>query len=191
MNHLSEIEIQEAVRTGQLTPKQQEHITKCSSCAGEYEKMKKLFAMIKSVEVKAPERDLWQGIAHRKLQSSQKSHKLKNWSIVSLAASLFIVIGIQWHGMNEQQFQQNQLQALMLQSQMLEKRLSENQQLTTTSSIAMLTLQQQLNEVDVELQNAYLNSVNATQIQTLWEKRIRILQQIQSLSVVDESIEII
>lgn len=188
--HLLENEIIELVRQYRTSNEHPELIADCVECCRAYDANKKLFDGIIEDTLVAPAGDIWQRI---ELKREVVHHKKRNRRIMlsfgAIAASLLLVVGIQWNSLNQTTNLQNQIQANILQSQQLEKVLLSNQSNVTVSFSAQANISQELLEIDEALQQAYLNNESQQQILELWEKRVKVL--LESLTQEEEQTDLV
>jgi len=111
------------------------------------------------------------------------------WGLGAIAASLLMIVGLQWNTLTETTNLQNQIQANILQSQQLEKVLLSSQTNVTVSFSTQASVSQELLEIDEALQRAYLNNESQQQILQLWEKRVKIL--LESLTQEKEQTDLV
>jgi hypothetical protein len=180
--HITNEEMDHIIQSGEKPA----HLEQCQQCQTEYHLSKNLFAQIVHDTQLSPSSNLWQKIEHKhqlkqyQLDQKQQSKlraqhsKYKNWSFVAIAASMLVVIGLQWNGLNVDRNIQNQIQANILKSQQLEKMYLSSSKTVGYSNNYLFN--QQLQQIDEQLQNAYQQNRSAETILGLWNKRIGILK---------------
>ncbi|TQV72798.1 DUF3379 domain-containing protein [Aliikangiella marina] len=187
---ISETDIIELARQNRFKDTIPESVRASEDSRQLYLEHKALFETITEQTQLAPEGDIWQRI---ELKREVAQHKRKNrrimWGLSAIAASLLMVVGLQWNAMTEATNLQNQIQANILQSQHLEKVLLSNQSNVTVSFATQANISQELLEIDEALQKAYLNNESQQQILKLWESRVRIL--LESLTQEEEQSDLV
>ncbi len=179
-SHLQIEEVYEYLRASvsdtKLVFSKVKHSKQCAACNKLFSDTEKLFTAVRLKTQEKPKNDLWPKIEMRhEFKRQEKRLRRKNWSFVSVAASLFIVIGFQWNMLNDDRSLQNKIQAVILQSQQLEQNLSL-QSLRKTSYKSRLELSKKLQQIDEDLQLAYQENKKQAIILDLWNQRIDILQ---------------
>lgn len=173
-DHLSHEAIYEFLRLHadeQISPS---HIEYCSACRQDYDAARLLFTRLKHESQVAPNGHIWSRIETQHQLNQQKNrNRFKDWSFVSIAASLLLIIGIQWTNLNSERSADNQIQAAIIRSQQLEQQTQQNIQ--PANYQVNLSIIQELQNIDEDLQLAYQQNKRQAIILDLWKKRIEVL----------------
>ncbi len=188
--HLSNDEIYEFLRQHDDEKVLPTHIEQCHACHKQYDAAKLLFLKLKQDSQKTPNNDLWSRIEFQhKYQQQEKRNQIKHWSFVSVAASLLLVVGLQWNSLNNSQSLQNQIQAAIFQSQRLEQQTQNN--LQPVNYQTNLLLNRELRIIDEDLQLAYQQNKRQEIILDLWKQRIQVLSRTNFMTDKAHNIETI
>lgn len=190
--HLTEQEISELVFENSLSDVQLGRLNECQLCSRNFSETKRLFEQIRQESKAEPSSDLWLRIEYqRKARLADRRSNRTIASLLSIAASLLVIVGLQWNALNSDQSIQNQINAMMLKSQQFERELQvEQQNLTIQASDFSYSLSE-LFEIDQALQIAYQENQSDEAILSLWERRVKSLQKILDAKSPPTNLEII
>ncbi len=190
--HLTEQEISELVFENSLSDVQLGRLNECQLCSRNFSETKRLFEQIRQESKAEPSSDLWLRIEYqRKARLADRRNNRTIASLLSIAASLLVIVGLQWNALNSDQSIQNQINAMMLKSQQFERELQvEQQNLTIQASDFSYSLSE-LFEIDQALQIAYQENQSDEAILSLWERRVKSLQKILDAKSPPTNLEII
>lgn len=190
--HLTEQEISELAFENSLSDVQLGRLNECQLCSRNFSETKRLFEQIRQESKAEPSSDLWLRIEYqRKARLADRRSNRTIASLLSIAASLLVIVGLQWNALNSDQSIQNQINAMMLKSQQFERELQvEQQNLTIQASDFSYSLSE-LFEIDQALQIAYQENQSDEAILSLWERRVKSLQKILDAKSPPTNLEII
>jgi hypothetical protein len=190
--HLSQDQIHEFLHAHSDEAVMPNHVHECESCFQSFTQAAELFNQLKQTANISPENNIWAKIESRHYTEQQeKKSKIKNWSFASIAASLLLIIGFQWHGLNQDRSIQNQIQVAIMQSQQLEQSLNSQQRFEQTSFAGSLDVTSEISELDEAIQQAYLDNEAPEVILALWKQRIIALKKLKKEPNTESNIEFI
>jgi len=190
--HLSQEQIHEFLRSHVDEDVLPRHAHDCEACHQLFVETTELFTQIKQTADLSPENDIWSKIeAQHKHEQHENKHRIKNWSFATIAASLLLIIGLQWNGLNQDRSIQNRIQVAIMQSQQLEKHLINQQRFEQASFGNNVEVTSQISELDQAIQQAYLSNKAPEVILALWNKRVKALIRLSEEPKAEPSIEFI
>jgi hypothetical protein len=190
--HLTEQEVNDLVAKDSPSDEQLGRIDECQLCSRSFSEAKALFEQIRQESKAEPSSDLWLRIEYQ--QKARLADRRSNRTIVSLlsiAASLLVIVGLQWNALNSDQSIQNQINAMMLKSQQFERELQVEQQNLAIQASDFSNSLSELFEIDQALQIAYQENQSDEAILSLWERRVNSLQKILEATSTPANLEII
>jgi len=190
--HINLDEIHQFLRQPTADSRVSTHIEDCNACRATFTEEQQLFEKMQTELLVSPKNDLWQQIEdkrnqqqnqHQNLHQGQQQtrrNRMKDWSFGAIAASLLLVVGLQWNSLSNQHNIQNQIQAAIFQSQKLEnERLNRSvntpQNYQQAGYAAIDSTDLELQAIDEKLQQAYQQNNTPSIILDLWKQRIEVL----------------
>jgi anti-sigma factor RsiW len=179
-----------AVRDGEGTAAQRQHVETCPACRAEVERLHQVAAALKALPGPRPPRDRWPEVkAGAQAQRRRRRWVRAGWATLAAAAGLALVVGIKstrWGG-GQMAGREVNLDSLVLESQKLEEALRAydptSRVLTGRAASTIAALEDQIAVLDAQLADAQHQNAPQQDLAQLWGQRVQLMNQLVNVHV--------